>query len=141
MKTIAAYTNLELSDDIEDDYDALCESGLLNSVVNSFIGEYENVSMLLQMRCEYILSCNSIESQVGRFLDGILDKVAEMRKWLDEHGYAHVLISVDGSVSCERAKLMTEMGANVFVGGTAGVYRKGMTLEESIPQLRAAIAK
>jgi hypothetical protein len=36
---------------------------------------------------------------------------------------------------------MTEMGANVFVGGTAGVYRKGMTLEESLPLLRAAITK
>ena len=52
-----------------------------------------------------------------------------------------MLISVDGSVSCERAELMAGMGANVFVGGTAGVYRKGMTLDESIPQLRAAISK
>ena len=77
----------------------------------------------------------------AKLVDGILDKVAEMRQWLDSNGYENVLISVDGSVSCERAKLMTEMGANVFVGGTAGVYRKGMTLEESIPQLRAAIAK
>jgi hypothetical protein len=33
------------------------------------------------------------------------------------------------------------MGANVFVGGTAGVYRKGMELSESIPLLRAAISK
>jgi hypothetical protein len=90
MKTIAAYTNLELSDDIEDDYDALCESGLLNSVVNSFIGEYENVSMLLQMRCEYILFGNSIESQVGRFLDGILDKLDGV-----SDGFKNMLEGVD----------------------------------------------
>ena len=77
----------------------------------------------------------------AKLVDGILDKVGEMRKWLDERGYEKVLISVDGSVSCERAQLMTEMGANVFVGGTAGVYRKGMTLEESLPLLRAAITK
>ena len=75
MRTIAAYTNLELSDDIEDDYDALCESGLLNSIIAIFAGEYENISMLLQMKCEYILSGNSVESQIGRFLDGLLDKV------------------------------------------------------------------
>lgn len=75
MKTIAAYTNLELSDDIEKDYDALCEAGLLNSVIDTFAGEYENIGMLLQMKCDYILSANSMESQTGRFLDGLLEKV------------------------------------------------------------------
>ena len=77
----------------------------------------------------------------AKLVDGILDKVAEMRQWLDSNGYQNVLISVDGSVSCERAELMAGMGANVFVGGTAGVYRKGMELSESIPLLRAAISK
>ena len=77
----------------------------------------------------------------AKLVEGILDKVAEMRNWLDSNGYENVLISVDGSVSCERAELMAGMGANVFVGGTAGVYRKGMALSESIPLLRAAISK
>ena len=77
----------------------------------------------------------------AKLVEGILDKVAEMRQWLDSNGYKNVLISVDGSVSCERAELMAGMGANVFVGGTAGVYRKGMELSESIPLLRAAISK
>lgn len=77
----------------------------------------------------------------AKLVEGILDKVAEMRQWLDSNGYENVLISVDGSVSCERAELMAGMGANVFVGGTAGVYRKGMQLSESIPLLRAAISK
>ena len=76
----------------------------------------------------------------AKLVEGILDKVAEMRQWLDSNGYENVLISVDGSVSCERAELMAGMGANVFVGGTAGVYRKGMELSESIPLLRAAIS-
>ena len=77
----------------------------------------------------------------AKLVEGILDKVAEMRQSLDSNGYENVLISVDGSVSCERAELMAGMGANVFVGGTAGVYRKGMELSESIPLLRAAISK
>ena len=77
----------------------------------------------------------------AKLVEGILDKVAEMRQWLDSNGYENVLISVDGGVSCERAELMAGMGANVFVGGTAGVYRKGMELSESIPLLRAAISK
>lgn len=74
MRTIAAYTNIELSDDIEDDYDALCESKLLNAVIESFNGEYENVRTLLQMKCDYILSSNTIEAQLGRFFDGVLEK-------------------------------------------------------------------
>lgn len=75
MKTIEAYTNLELSNDIEDDYDLLCQSNLLNVVINTFNGEYENVKVLLQMRCDYILNENNIESQIGKFLSGLLDKI------------------------------------------------------------------
>lgn len=75
MKTIAAYTNLELSDDIENDYDALCEAKLLNTVIETFNGEYENVNLLLQMKCEYILSGNTIESQFGKFSTGVMEKV------------------------------------------------------------------
>ena len=75
MRTIVAYTDLELSDDMEDDYDALCEAKLLNVVIETFTGEYENVKVLLQMRCDYVLSKNNIESQIGRALDSLLDKV------------------------------------------------------------------
>jgi len=75
MRTIEAYTNIELSDDYEDDYDVLCESKLLNNVLDSFIGEYENIKILLQMKCDYILSGNTIEAQVGRFLEGLLEKI------------------------------------------------------------------
>jgi hypothetical protein len=75
MKTIAAYTNLELSADIENDYDDLCRACLLNLVIETFNGEYENVNLLLQMKCDYILSGNAIEAQFGKFLTGILDKV------------------------------------------------------------------
>lgn len=75
MKTIAAYTNLELSDDVEDDYDALCESSLLSMVVGTFAEEYDSVNLLLQMKCDYILSGNTMEAQFGKFLEGISDKL------------------------------------------------------------------
>lgn len=71
----------------------------------------------------------------AKLIDGILDKVAHTRRYLDANGRPEVEISVDGSVSCERARLMRDMGASIFVGGTAGIYRKGMSLEESIPLL------
>lgn len=75
MKTIAAYTNIELSVDIEDDYDELCKSNLLNLVIETFAGEYDNVKLLLQMKCDYILSKNNIEAQIGKLLSTITDKL------------------------------------------------------------------
>ena len=75
----------------------------------------------------------------AKMVDGIMDKVAGMRRFLDTNGREDILISVDGSVSKERANLMAGMGADIFVGGTAGIYRKGMTLSETIPEMRAAI--
>ena len=75
MRVIAAYTNLELSDDIEDDYDVLCGAELLDMVISTFKKEYDEVNILLQMKCDYVLSGNSLEAQTGRFLDGILEKL------------------------------------------------------------------
>lgn len=75
----------------------------------------------------------------AKMVDGIMDKVAEMRRFLDTNGREDILISVDGSVSNERANLMAGMGADIFVGGTAGIYRKGMALSETIPEMQAAI--
>ena len=73
------------------------------------------------------------------YRDALADYVDAGRRFLDEHGHPETEISVDGSVSCERARLMRDMGASIFVGGTAGIYRKGMTLDESIPLFRQAI--
>ena len=75
MKTIATYTNIELSVDIEDDYDALCKEKLLNTVVDTFACEYENIKLLLQMKCDYILAGNNIEAQFGKFFNEILNKI------------------------------------------------------------------
>ncbi len=76
----------------------------------------------------------------AKMVEGIMDKVAETRKWLDSRGLNDVMISVDGSVSAERAALMAGMGAQIFVGGTAGIYRKGMSLTDTIPTFRKAIS-
>lgn len=83
MKVIEAYTNLELSDDIENDYDALCEANLLDAVISTFKKEYDDVNVLLQMKCEYILSNNNIEAQVGKFLSDILDKLDDFASVLN----------------------------------------------------------
>ena len=75
MRTIAAYTNIELSADIEDDYDELCRTKLLGTIVDLFEIEYNEVSLLLRMKCDYILNENSIEMQISKFLNNILEKL------------------------------------------------------------------
>lgn len=75
MRIIEAYTDIELSGDMEVDYDMLCENGLLELIISTFKTEYDNVSILLQMRSDYFLCGNSIESQVGAFLEDVLGRV------------------------------------------------------------------
>lgn len=66
-------------------------------------------------------------------IHGMMEKVGNTRAFLDELGYDNIEISVDGSVSCERAKYMRNLGASIFVGGTAGIFRRNMRLEDTIP--------
>ncbi len=73
IKTLGAYTNLEFSENIEEDYDILCESRLLPLIVALIQDEYNDVNTLLQMKTNFILNENNIEAQIGRFLNDIYD--------------------------------------------------------------------
>ena len=75
----------------------------------------------------------------SKLVEGIMEKVGQMRSFLDERGYQDIEISVDGSVSNERANYMASLGASVFVCGTASLYRKGLTLNDTVPEFRQAI--
>ena len=54
-----------------------------------------------------------------------LQKITRLRKMLDESGYPHVRIEVDGNVSFENAVKMRAAGADLFVAGTSAVFREG----------------
>ena len=84
MKTVEAYTNIELSNDIEEDYDMLCESNILDVIIETFSKEYNDVNVLLQMKCNYILNENNIEVQLGKFLNTISNKVDSFSNMLAE---------------------------------------------------------
>jgi hypothetical protein len=68
MKCIEAYSNLELSDDMEDDYDLLCSAGLLNKILRTFEEEYNSILSLLQMQCDYVLMNNSVTANINVLL-------------------------------------------------------------------------
>lgn len=65
-------------------------------------------------------------------IHGIMEKVGETRRYLDTHNFDNIEIAVDGSVSPERAEYMKELGASIFVGGTAGIFKKDKSLEETV---------
>ena len=81
IEIIKAYTNLEFDEDFNvaiTEYDALCEAGVLNNIIETFEGEYKTVLNMVAMRQDYILQSNSVECQVARFLNGINDRLDDV---------------------------------------------------------------
>ena len=74
-----------------------------------------------------------------KLVTSTLGKITRCRELLDRNGYTEVDIECDGNVSFENAKLMKEVGANIFVAGTSSIYSKADTLENNLARLRAAI--
>ncbi len=69
----------------------------------------------------------------------MLEKIVACRKFLDERGYENVEIEVDGNVSFENARKMSDAGADIFVAGSSSMFAKDMTLDQGIERLREAI--
>ena len=70
-----------------------------------------------------------------------IDKIHDTRRMLANAGYPDLWIEVDGNVSLENAEKMRRAGADIFVGGTAGLFRNGRVTDQSIQKLREAIRR
>lgn len=68
-----------------------------------------------------------------------LKKIKDLRDYLDQNGYPHIEIEVDGNVNFRNAELMSDAGANIFVAGSSSVFQKGSTVEENIKKLRESV--
>jgi len=73
-----------------------------------------------------------------KFLPLCLPKIAWLKTQREERGL-NFLIQVDGGVSVETAPEVVGAGADVLVIGSA-LFRKDVSLEESVRQLRASFA-
>ncbi len=67
-----------------------------------------------------------------------LRKIADCRKYLDERGYGHVEIEVDGNVSFVNAEKMYAAGANIYVAGSSSVFC-GTDIAANITKLRNSV--
>lgn len=63
------------------------------------------------------------------------DKIKKLRKMLDQNGYRHIPIEVDGNCSFENVPKMYAAGAEIFVVGTSSVFRKDMSIREGTQRL------
>ena len=84
ISVIGTHTNLEFSDEKDedysaiDDYDALCESGLLAKVINTFKDDYVSCQEILNMMTADMMQGNmTIEKKIGKFLDEIQDLLGD----------------------------------------------------------------
>ena len=74
-----------------------------------------------------------------KLVKATLKKIRDLRDYLDAKDYGHIEIEVDGNVSFENAKLMSEAGANIFVAGTSSIFAKEGNLADNTAKLRAVI--
>ena len=74
-----------------------------------------------------------------KLVQSTLKKIKKLRDYLDNHGYNHIEIEVDGNVSFENARLMSDAGANIFVAGTSSLLKNGIMTKADAEKFRAAI--
>ena len=75
-----------------------------------------------------------------KMIPSTLKKITEARRFLDADGYTQIFLEVDGNVSLPNAAAMRAAGADLFVAGTAGLFRPELPLREGVRALRAAIS-
>ena len=74
-----------------------------------------------------------------KLVPATLRKIENMRALLDQNGYNHIQIEVDGNVSYENAKKMRKAGADIFVAGTSSLFIKDRSILDSAHELRQCI--
>ena len=89
MRIMELYTNLEVSNDFDEmiaEYDALCESDILQNAIAQFQDEYDMTYSILEGELDELLVQNSIDAQVVRIankINDMLDMIQEKVESVD----------------------------------------------------------
>lgn len=98
----------------------------------------EEVAPMLDM----LLLLNVVAGVTGPRVDideAFAARIARARGILDRAGRGEALVEVDGNISVRNARVARRNGANVYVLGTASVFRPDMGIEEACAAFRAGI--
>lgn len=74
-----------------------------------------------------------------KIVPATIKKVEHMRNMLEKAGIS-AEIQVDGNVSFENIPQLVSAGATMLVGGTSSVFKKGMTITDSVEKIRDLMA-
>lgn len=69
-----------------------------------------------------------------------LRKAQKLREYLKNKNLENIEIEVDGNITFEHARILRDLGANIFVAGTSSIFGVEGIREGSIAALRQAIA-
>ena len=72
------------------------------------------------------------------YIPNSTQKLAKLRRMLDERGLTHVEIEVDGGISVKNAAEVAQVGATILVAGSA-IFNDHGSIAENINALRLAI--
>ncbi|MFC3797998.1 ribulose-phosphate 3-epimerase [Cohnella sp. GCM10012308] len=74
-----------------------------------------------------------------KLVPATLQKIARLKRYLEDQKCGHIEIEVDGNVSMENAKKMRQAGADIFVAGTSSIFKPGADLLGLTRSLREVI--
>jgi len=73
-----------------------------------------------------------------KMIPGTLCEISDLKKKIDSMGL-DVHIQVDGNVSFENAPRMVKAGADILVAGSSSIFRRGITIKDSVRALRECL--
>ena len=73
-------------------------------------------------------------------VESCFDKAERFRDFLMNHGRHGIDWEVDGNITCENAKRLKALGANIFVAGTSSVFKDNRICSGAILRLRKSVA-
>lgn len=74
-----------------------------------------------------------------KLFEGAERKTADARRFLDESGYTHVPVEVDGNISIVNGQKLCRSGADIFVLGTSSLFLKDKDISQAAEDFRAAL--
>lgn len=63
-------------------------------------------------------------------------KLADIRQLIDDAGYSHIALEVDGNVSFWNIPAMVASGATMLVGGTSSIFSPAHTIADAVAKVR-----
>lgn len=101
---------------------------------------------VLEEVLDYIDGINLLMVNPGfagqKIVSSTIKKAERLVKFLSDRGKQHIEIEVDGNITFENAKILRNIGANMFVAGTSSVFRSSIDdYSDNIRTLKQFIIK